>query len=582
LETLVTMLQVDEVIRGFLLVAERTGEERGFADGDRRLLETVANQSAVALRSARLVDRLHDEARRDELTGLPNRLTFREQLEARASEVAAGGRAVVMLLDVDGFKAVNDTLGHHAGDELLQELARRLDAAASGSALVARLGGDEFAVLSVPGVLPPEQLAERLLACFDEPVAVVGTRVRLGGSLGVAFGPEHGTDSSDLLRNADIAMYAAKAAGGGVRLFSFDLIDADTSAVTLAGDLRDAIAGRAITLNVLPVVELATGAVESVEVLARWRHPELGDIAPAVFFAAAERSGLTADLSALVLDGALRLCHAWREQGRRIGIGVNVAPRLLADPTLPERVAGALARYDLPAQLLCLEITEAGVIAEPALALQNLGRLREMGVYLSVDDFGTGYSSLTYLSRLPVHQLKIAHSFVSRLGDGEHDRAVVRWILDLGRHLGLDVVAEGVGDVATRNALLELGCRFGQGFVFGHPMPPDQLPAYLDRPSGPDRFPRRPAATKLLRTGTGRRAGRGDRPVRVTPDCPGDRFSSRTFGAHPCRLSGGARRRRRRGRLRLRRRPAAAECGAGGRRRLGARPRRQHVDYSPP
>jgi predicted signal transduction protein with EAL and GGDEF domain len=341
-------------------------------------------------------------------------------------------------------------------------------------------------------VLPPEHLAERLLACFDEPVAVAGTRVRLGGSLGVAFGPEHGTSSSDLLRNADIAMYAAKAAGGGIRLFSLDLVDADTSAVTLAGDLRDAIAGREITLNVLPVVELATGAIGSVEVLARWRHPELGDIPPEVFFAAAERSGLTADLSALVLDGALRLCHAWREQGRRIGIGVNVATRLLADPTLPERVAGALASYDVPAELLCLEITEAGVIAEPALALQNLGRLRAMGVCLAVDDFGTGYSSLTYLSRLPLHQLKIHHSFVSRLGDGEHDRAVVRSILDLGRHLGLDVVAEGVSDVSTRNALLELGCRFGQGFLFGHPLPPDQLPAYLDRLSGPDRFPPAP------------------------------------------------------------------------------------------
>jgi diguanylate cyclase (GGDEF)-like protein len=511
-EALVVWLQVDDRIRGFLLVGDRSGEERGFRAGELPLLQTVADQSAVALRSAGLVDRLHYEARHDELTGLPNRLTFRELLDAAAARVTAGSRAVVMLLDVDGFKAVNDTLGHHAGDELLQELARRMHAAADGDAVVARLGGDEFAVLSTPADNPEIPatatvmrdgdtsrvftlaltLGDRLLTCFDEPVSLAGTRVRLGGSLGVAIGPEHGTNATDLLRNADIAMYAAKTAGGGVRLYSRDLDDADNAAVTLAGDLRDAIAGGGIELEVLPVVELATGAVEAVEVLARWRHPELGEVPPEVFFAAAERSGQTADLSELVLDGALRLCHAWREQGRRIGIGVNVAPRRLADPTLPERVAEALARYDVPAGLLTLEITEAGVIAEPARTLQTLARLRALGVRLSVDDFGTGYSSLTYLSRLPVHQLKIHHSFVSRLEESANDRAVVRSILDLGRHLGLDVVAEGVCDVESRIALLDMGCRFGQGFLFGLPMPPEQLPAYLDRPPGADRRPPAP------------------------------------------------------------------------------------------
>jgi predicted signal transduction protein with EAL and GGDEF domain len=548
-EALVVRLKGDERIRGFLLVGDRSGEERGFRAGELPLLQTVADQSAIALRSAGLVDRLHHEARRDELTGLPNRLTFRELLDAAGAKVASGGRAVVMLLDVDGFKAVNDTLGHQAGDELLQELARRLQVAADTDAVVARLGGDEFAVLSSPPESPEISatpagtsalgttalgtsalgatalgtsalgasalgasalgasalrsrdgdtsrvvalalsLADRLLACFDEPVSLAGTRVRLGGSLGVAIGPEHATSASDLLRHADIAMYAAKTAGGGARLFSRDMVDTDAAAVTLAGDLRDAIAAGAIALAVLPVVELATGAVGSVEVLARWRHPELGDVPPEVFFAAAERSGQTADLSALVLDGALRLCHEWREQGRRIGIAVNVAPRWLGDPTLPEQVAGALARYDVPADLLCLEITEAGVIAEPAATLQTLGRLRSRGVRLSVDDFGTGYSSLTYLSRLPVHQLKIHHSFVSRLGDSSNDQAVVRLILDLGRHLGLDVVAEGVAGVESRIALLDMGCRYGQGFLFGRPMPPEQLPAYLDRPAGVDRLP---------------------------------------------------------------------------------------------
>jgi predicted signal transduction protein with EAL and GGDEF domain len=501
-EALVVWLQVDERTRGFLLVGDRDGEERGFRAGELPLLQTVADQSSVALRSAGLVDRLHYEARHDELTGLPNRLTFRELLDDAAARVPAGEQAVVMLLDVDGFKAVNDTLGHHAGDELLQELARRMAAAAADDAVVARLGGDEFAVLATPGdgfddgrvpeaVLQDGDtsrmfalaltLADRLLGCFDEPVALAGTRVRLGGSLGVAIGPDHGTSATDLLRNADIAMYAVKSAGGGVRLFSSDLVDSDTEAVTLAGDLRDAISHQEIELEVVPVVELATGSVGSVEVLARWRHPELGEVPAEVFIAAAERSGLAADLSELVLDGALRLCRTWLEGGRRMGIGVNVTPRQLADPTLPERVAEALARYAVPADLLCLEITEAGVIAEPSLTLQSLGRLRSLGVRLSVDDFGTGFSSLTYLSRLPVHQLKIHHSFVSRLGDSANDRAVVRSVLDLGRHLGLDVVADGVGDREARNALVDLGCRFGQGLAFGPPMPPEHLPGYLDR-----------------------------------------------------------------------------------------------------
>jgi EAL domain-containing protein (putative c-di-GMP-specific phosphodiesterase class I) len=287
-------------------------------------------------------------------------------------------------------------------------------------------------------------------------------------------------------------MYAVKASGGGVRLFTRELVDADICAVTVAGDLRDAIADRQIRLEVLPVVELATGSVGTVEVLARWRHPELGEIPPEVFISAAENSGQIAELSTLVLDQALQLCRSWLEQGRRIGIGVNVSPRRLADPTLPERVAELLARHGVPPELLCLEITEAGMVSEPASTLATLGRLRSLGVRLSVDDFGTGISSLTYLSRLPVHQLKIHHSFVSRIGDSPADRAVVRSILDLGRHLGLDVVAEGVTDVAARNALLDLGCRCGQGPLFGEPMSPQRFQEVVDRPVDGDGLPPRP------------------------------------------------------------------------------------------
>jgi diguanylate cyclase (GGDEF)-like protein len=523
-EALAVRLQVDQA-HGWLLVGDRGGEERGFRAGELPLLQTVADQSAVALRGARLVDQLHYEARHDELTGLPNRLTFRELLEVRAPATADGRhRAAVMLLDVDGFKAVNDTLGHPAGDELLQELGRRLRAAAGDEALVARLGGDEFAVLW-PGERGEQEarltatdaqeraraLADRLLACFDQPVTVAGTRLRLGGSLGVAMAPEHAVTASDLLRDADIAMYAAKSAGGGVRAYGPELVHGDAATVTLAGDLRDAIEAGALELDVQPVVDLRTGAVHSVEVLARWRHAQLGDVPPEVFVATAERSGLSAELSALVLDGALELCRRWYADGREVRVAVNVASRRLTDPTLPETVALGLARHGVPARLLCLEITEAGVIAEPEQALDILHRLREMGVRLSVDDFGTGFSSLTYLARLPVHQLKIAQSFVARLGAGPNDLAVVRSVLDLGRNLGLDVVAEGIGDEPVRTALLDLGCRLGQGYRFAAPMSPDELPAYLDRAGiAPGRPPRQRGGGAARRRSTAPHSG----PVR--------------------------------------------------------------------
>ncbi|HET9654095.1 MAG TPA: EAL domain-containing protein [Kineosporiaceae bacterium] len=531
-EALVVWLHVDEQIPGFLLVADRAGKERGFRDRDLRLLQTVADQSTVALRGARLVDRLHYEARHDELTGLPNRLTFREKLEAAALAAAEGRHpAAVMLLDVDGFKAVNDTLGHHAGDELLQELARRMGEAAGDEALVARLGGDEFAMLwPGPDREPPDgmaagrarsealALADRLLACFDEPVALAGTRVRLGGSIGVALGPEHGGTATDLLRNADIAMYAVKSAGGGVREFSWDLADGDASTVTLAGDLRDAIAAGAIELEVQPVVDLSSGAVHSVEALARWHHPELGDVPPETFFAAAERSGQSAELAALVLDRALGLCRDWNAQGRPVRVAVNLASRRLADSSLPQRVASALQRHGVPARLLCLEITEAAVIAEPEQTLEVLNRLRQMGIQLSVDDFGTGYSSLTVLARLPVHQLKISQSFVARLGDSPKDLAVVRSVLDLGRHLGLDVVAEGIGDETARRTLMDLGCRLGQGYRFAAPMPTAELPGYLDRNSPGPRPPRQRLAASGPAPSTGRVPSSGAR----TDPGPGD------------------------------------------------------------
>ena len=479
-EAVVVPLRVDGAATGHLLVGDRTGAAR-FARGDVRMLETVANHGAVGLRNGRLIQRLHTEARFDELTGLPNRLDVREKLDAAARTAAeGGGPCAVMVLDFDGFKAVNDTLGHPAGDELLRVLAARLVERAGGDALVARLGGDEFAVLSTrcSGADAALGLARRLLQAFDEPVAVAGARLRLGGSLGIALGPAHGATGADLLRHADIAMYAAKTAAGGARLFAPDLVDTSAMSLSLASDLRDALADGVVDVAVQPLLDLRTGAVHSVEVLARWAHPELGDVPPGALFDAAERSGQTLALSQVILDRALTLCRQWRDEGLPVRVAVNLAPRWLADAGLPAHVAEALERHGVPADALCLELREASVIADPRRVVDTLHRLRSAGVHLSLDDFGTGYSSLTYLTRLPVDQIKIDRSFVSRLGASADDRTITRSIVDLGRTLGLEVVAEGVGDEDTRLLLLELGCPVGQGYLFAPPLDPAALPAF--------------------------------------------------------------------------------------------------------
>ncbi len=474
--------------RGHLLLADGQVVGSGFSQDDLRLLVTVANQAAVGLANAGLIRRLHREARADELTGLPNRAHFRELIEDSCDPAGAsrgpGGWLepfAVMLLDFDGFKAINDTLGHATGDVLLKVIARRLAAAVDQLATVARLGGDEFAVIA-PGCRDQRDamaLARRLLAVFDEPVEIDQARLRLGGSLGISLFPEHGDNTSDLMRNADLAMYAAKAGAGGARMFTEDLLADNALALTLGGDLRDAIARDEVEVAVQPVIRMATDELHSVEVLARWHHPVIGDILPRTFFAAAEQAGLTPALSVQILHRALRLCRGWLDQGRRVRVAVNVAPRWLADTSLPEIVGAALATHGVPADLLTLELTERGVIADPRRVTETLHRLHDLGVHLSVDDFGTGYSSLSYLSQLPVDQLKIDEVFVARVGGSERDLSIVRSLVDLGRHLNLEVVAEGVSDQGVRDILTEVGCPLGQGFLFAHPFDPSELDGFV-------------------------------------------------------------------------------------------------------
>jgi diguanylate cyclase (GGDEF)-like protein len=483
-EAVVVPLSIDDAPGHLLVGAAR--DHGGFGPEAVGLLEVVANHARAALRSARTIEQLRFDSRHDALTGLPNRLYFRDLLENAAAAASPQAPVAVMVIDLNGFKAVNDSLGHAAGDELLRVLAQRFTAAIGPEAVAARLGGDEFAVLAVDVAdqQAAELLAGRLTAVFDEPVTLAGTRLRFGGSVGLALGPDHGVTGADLLSRADIAMYAAKSVGAtGWHLYS-PRLGADSpgaEVLTLATDLREALLTGDVHIVVQPLVDLETGAVHSFEALARWDHPVMGEIAPGAFFAAAERSGLTPALSEHVLDRALAAARDWIDRGLSMRVSVNVASRWLADPALTERIGIALARHDVPADLLCLEFTELIAMADPERTQQTLTGLRAMGVHLSVDDFGTGYSSLTYLSRLPVDQIKIDESFVRQVAVSERDRAIVRSIADLGRNLGLEVVAEGVPDAVTRRTLRDLGVRFAQGYLFSPPLPAAAVPTLVSR-----------------------------------------------------------------------------------------------------
>ncbi|RZS91055.1 diguanylate cyclase (GGDEF)-like protein [Motilibacter rhizosphaerae] len=467
---------------GVLVVADRLGDVRTFDEQDVLLLETVANHASVALQNGTLVNQLRHEANHDALTGLPNRAQFQRRLGAVLDALPddpAGVSLSVMLLDLDGFKDVNDTLGHQQGDRLLVEVGRRLLTAAGPDALVARLGGDEFAVLLEP--CPSEDravgVAGRLLSALEQPIALDEMQVQVGGSIGVSLGPLHGNDPSALLKRADLAMYDAKASVRGLSVFSADMDRGSSRRLTLVGELRAALTAGDVFMHVQPKGHLRTGDVDTVEVLVRWKHPELGMVPPDEFIPVAERSGLIGLLTAQVLDASLKACASWLAEGVEVGVAVNLSTRSLLDVELVDDVARRLKRHGVPARLLTLEITEGGVMSDPERAIGLLRQLRELGVRLSVDDFGTGYSSLSYLKQLPVHEVKVDKSFVTNVLTSDDDAAIVRSVIDLGGNLGLEIVAEGIEDQATWDYLASLGCTYGQGWHLGRPMlPQDFLP----------------------------------------------------------------------------------------------------------
>ncbi|TYP86767.1 putative bifunctional diguanylate cyclase/phosphodiesterase [Blastococcus xanthinilyticus] len=421
-------------------------------------------------------EELRHRAQHDALTGLLNRAALVEEIERAVTEALAGGpAAAVVLMDLDRFKEVNDTLGHDVGDILLRAVALRLADELRGDTVLARLGGDEF-VLLLRGCDADEaaQVAERALRAVRRPFPLAGVTLEVDGSCGVAV---DGPGAADLLRHADVAMYAAKADHLGVAVYRTAL-DADAPAqLSLFGELRRAIREGELLVHYQPRVAVADGRVLGVEALVRWRHPERGLVPPSEFVPLAEQTGLIHPLTEAVLDQALAACRRWRDQGLALTVGVNLSARSLLDAGLADQVAALLARHGLPPACLELEITESAAMKDPERALEVLHRLRDLGLELAVDDYGTGHASLAYLTRLPVSTLKIDRSFVQTMELDTSDRTIVRSTVDLAHSLGLRVVAEGVETRATWDELGRLGCDAAQGYWLARPLPGEELPA---------------------------------------------------------------------------------------------------------
>jgi len=448
------------------------------------LSTAIRNASAFA-ETKRLAAEHEHAAKHDPLTGLANRRQLYTVGDDFLAERSAEGQIGLLLMDLNHFKEVNDTLGHVAGDEVLRQVAARLKDTSPEEDLVVRLGGDEFAVLFIglpaPALAVPR--AREILASLDEPMEVDGMRLVIEASAGVALAPARG-GLEELLRRADVAMYQAKRAGNRISLYSMSRDTADIGRLALSADLPRAVARREFTVNFQPIVDLATGQVLATEALARWHHPDRGDLNPTRFLDKVERSGLLAAFSENVLEQALHAAGRLRTEGFPLPVAVNVSPRSLLDPTFPDAVEERLLLAEVAPEALTIELTESLTLSQLDVVDEVLRRLRDLGVRLALDDFGTGYSSLATLARVPVNELKIDRTFVDAMDSTQADAAVVRSTIDLGRSLGMLVVAEGVESEDQRRRLWEEGCPAGQGHLFGRPMTLERLLAALKRGYG--------------------------------------------------------------------------------------------------
>jgi diguanylate cyclase (GGDEF)-like protein len=440
------------------------------------IFEDVTERNNAQERIARL-------ARFDELTGLANRTQFRERITAMLAAVKdSENHLAIHLIDLDRFKAINDTLGHPIGDMLLKEVAARLSALVNSADMITRFGGDEFVILQTATSRQQDAnaLSVRIAKALKEPFQIAGHRVDIGASIGIAMAPHDGVDADELLKKADMALYAAKNGGGGChRFFAIDMEDAAQERRALELDLREAIALDQFELHYQPLVDLHSGRVTTCEALMRWSHPMRGNIPPSVFIPVAEETGLIIALGEWALNRACADASSWP---REVKVAVNLSPVQFRDAGLGLQVVAALAKSGLSAHRLELEVTERLLLEDNDSTLDAMEQLHGLGVSLSLDDFGTGYSSLNYLRKFPFHKIKIDRSFIADLGDGRDARAIIGAVASLGAGLDKIVVAEGIETEEQMNLVRSQGCHEGQGYLFGKPMPAADIRTRLDKP----------------------------------------------------------------------------------------------------
>jgi len=529
-ELLVAPLSGRGGVFGLLTVANRVGSTKSLGPEEREFFEVLAGHAGVNIDNDRLVERLRQEvgerayeATHDALTGLANRAL----LTQRMGEVleADDPSAALLLIDLDRFKEVNDTLGHHHGDLLLCQAAARLRALCDSGDLVARLGGDEFAVL-MPGKADRVQALEqaRLIgAALQAPYPIGDVTVEVAASVGVVTSPSDGLTSATLLQRADVAMYRAKAEGAGVVAMAYDPAQDHHSRrrLSLAGELRLAVEEGGLDVVFQPIASLADGRVTGVEALVRWSHPTMGTVSVDDTIATAERTGLIWPLTQLVLSQALAQCARWRARGLDLDVQVNLSPRSLHDAELGAKIRAELQRAGVPPEALTLEITESSLVTDVERSVEVLERLRSAGVLVAIDDFGVGHASLTYLRRLPCDVIKLDRSFVKGMSTNRTDRIIVSSTIVLAHSLRLQVVAEGVGDAESWTRLRILGCNAAQGHFVAPALPGDEVEAWLA-----DWEQRRLGLQALRRRRTGPAADQapapppGQEPVHLPADGP--------------------------------------------------------------
>lgn len=455
-------------------------DERAVQENEIRSLNTELEQRVVerTMQLQELNQQLEHQALHDSLTNLPNRILFHDRLNATLLAAQRSEEPFALIgVDLNLFKEINDSLGHHAGDLVLQHVAKACSKALRDSDTVARMGGDEFSIL-LPKVNDSEsalRVAKRVLSMIEEPVNISGQLLEITASLGIAIYPDHGTELTRLINHADVAMYEAKRNRFGVTLYNPELGEGRNEAMALKAELRRAIDLHELVLHFQPKIDFASQRINGVEALVRWNHPRQGLLFPDRFIQLAENSGLIKSLTVEVMRLALTQIKQWRELGIELPISVNISALNLQDKGFPEWVAGMITEYETPPRLLELEVTETAIMTEPLRAIENIRKLSSLGVMVSIDDFGTGYSSMAYLQKLLVAKIKIDRSFVREMGKHENDEVIVRSTIDLAHNLGLKAVAEGVENQESWEKLRDLGCDSAQGYYMSKPLPATQF-----------------------------------------------------------------------------------------------------------